>query len=69
MHSLTENKGTLTIIYSFIKYHITILKVSFSLHLKMLIDSAAVTDSGSAFQADCPPTAKERSPNFLLSPD
>ena len=32
----------------------------------MFIDSAALTDSGSAFQAEGPPTAKERSPNLLL---
>ena len=38
----------------------------FSLHMKMFIDSTALTDSGNVFQAEGSPTAKERSPNLLL---
>ena len=32
----------------------------------MFIDSAALTDSGSEFQAESSPTAKERSLNLVL---
>ena len=68
MHSLTENKSAVTIIYSSIKYHSTIrIGEFFRLNFKMFIDSAALTDSGSVFQAEGLLIAKERSPYLVLA--